>query len=265
MSSHLIRKIVILGAGRLATNFSMAIRKKGCEIVEVYNRTESRGKELARRLSAKYIPEPELLTKDADLYILMVSDDAIAEVLTHLRLGDRLVVHTSGSVEMNILAQVSTRFGVIYPPQTFTKLPLVNFRSVPLCIEASSVKTGELLSAFAASLSDRIYRIDSDQRKILHLSAVFANNFTNFMYVISQDLLRENGMDFGMLEPIIRLTAARASSGNAAEMQTGPAVRGDRDTIREHLALLSGHPEYKEIYELITKRIIQRGKTHDKL
>ena len=265
MSKRLIRKIVILGAGRLATNFSRALRKKGYEIPEVYNRTETRGKNLARELSARYIPEPELLTKDADLYLLMVSDDAITEVLTHLKLNNRLVVHTSGSVGINVLARSSTRYGVIYPPQTFTIQRMVNFRSVPLCIEASSAQTGNLLSTFAASLSDRVYRIDSGQRKILHMAAIYANNFTNFMYVISQELLQENGMDFGMMGPIIRQTAARASSGNPEELQTGPAVRGDMHTIREHLSLLSGHPDYKEIYELITKSIIQREKTHDEL
>ena len=265
MSFHPIRKIVILGAGRLATNLSVAIRKEGDEITEVYNRTESHGKKLARKLNARYIPEPELLTKDADLYILAVSDSAIPDVVSHLKCGNRLVVHTSGSVGMNVLTSASTRYGVIYPPQTFTTRRLLNFRLVPLCIEASSEEVHALLISFAGSLSERVYSINSEQRKILHMAAVFANNFTNFMYVIAQDLLQENKMDFGMLEPIIRLTAERASSGNAAEMQTGPAARGDKDTMREHLELLSSHPDYKEIYELISLRIVQQHKAHDKL
>ena len=265
MSVKPIRKVVILGAGRLAASLSVAIRKKGYDIVEVYNRTETPGKVLARKLKARYVPEPEMLTKDADLYILAVSDRAIPEVLSRLKCGNMLVVHTSGSAGMNVIKSSSTRYGVIYPPQTFTMKRLVNFRSVPLCIEGSSAEVEEHLHSFAASLSGQVFRINSDQRKILHLAAVFANNFTNFMYVIAHDLLTEKGMDTGMLEPIIRLTAAGTAAGNVAAMQTGPAIRGDMDTIREHLALLSGHPDYKEIYELISKRIIQMGKKHDKL
>jgi predicted short-subunit dehydrogenase-like oxidoreductase (DUF2520 family) len=142
---------------------------------------------------------------------------------------------------------------------------LLRFRTVPLCIEASSGKNLLLLRSFANSLSEKVYLINSDQRRILHLSAVFAGNFTNFMYTISQELLRENGMDFGILEPIIRQTARNASSGDVFNMQTGPAVREDRETIREHLELLATHRDYKEIYDLITRNIIQHKKNHDQL
>jgi predicted short-subunit dehydrogenase-like oxidoreductase (DUF2520 family) len=153
---------------------------------------------------------------------------------------------------------VSENFGVIYPPQTFTDHKLQSFRTVPLCIEASSGKNLLLLKSFADSLSEKVYMINSDQRRILHLSAVFASNFTNFMVAISQELLLENGMDFRILEPIIRQTAGNASFDDVFKMQTGPAVREDRETILEHLQLLSNHPDYKEIYDLITRNIIQR-------
>ncbi|MGA2823091.1 MAG: DUF2520 domain-containing protein [Bacteroidales bacterium] len=255
-----IQKIVILGAGRLAVNLSMAIHKKGYDIVEVCNRTESKGKRLAGKLKARYIPEPEMITSDADLYILAVSDTAIPLLLDRIKTRNRLIIHTSGSVKMGILRKVSENFGVIYPPQTFTDHKLLNFRMIPLCIEASSGKNLLLLKSFADSLSEKVYMINSDQRRILHLSAVFASNFNNFMVAISQELLLENGMDFRILEPIIRQTAGNASSGDVFKMQTGPAVREDRETIREHLQLLSNHPDYKKIYDLITRNIIQRKK-----
>jgi predicted short-subunit dehydrogenase-like oxidoreductase (DUF2520 family) len=255
-----IRKIVILGAGRLAINLSMAIHKKGYDIVEVFNRTESKGKRLAGKLKARYVPEPEMITPDADLYILAVSETAIPLLLDRIKTGNRLIIHTSGCLKMDVLKKVSRNFGVIYPPQTFTSHILLNFRMVPLCIEASSGKNLHLLRSFADSLSEKVYIINSDQRRILHLSAVFASNFTNFMVAISQELLLENGMDFRILEPIIRQTAGNASSKDVFKMQTGPAVRKDRETIREHLQLLSNHPEYKEIYDLITRNIIQRKK-----
>ena len=259
MSKPEIRKIVILGAGPLAVNLSMAIYKKGYDIVEVCNRTETKGKKLAGKLKARYIPEPEMITPFADLYILAVSDVAIPLLLERIK-TDRLIVHTSGSVKMEILRDVSPKFGVIYPPQTFTVHKLLPFRTVPLCIEASSVKNLHLLKSFADSLSEKVYTINSDQRRVLHLSAVFASNFTNFMVAISQELVLENGMDFGILRPIIRQTAGNASSGDIFKMQTGPAVREDRETIRQHLDMLSSHPDYKEIYDLITRNIIQRKK-----
>ncbi len=264
MSKQEIRKIVILGAGRLAVNLSMAILKKGYDIVEVYNRTGTKGKSLARKLSARYIPEPEMITPDADLYILAVSDAAIPLLAERIK-TDHLIVHTSGSMKMDVLRGVSANFGVIYPPQTFTSHTLLLFRKVPLCIEANSGKNLHLLKFFAGSLSDKVYTINSDQRRVLHLSAVFASNFTNFMVAISQELVLENGMDFGILEPIIRQTAGNASSGDIFKLQTGPAVREDRETIREHLNLLTNHPDYKEIYDLITRNIIQHKKNHDQL
>ena len=259
MSRPEIRKIIILGAGPLAVNLSMAIHKKGYDIVEVYNRSESKGKELARRLKAGYIPEPEMIPPDADLYILAVSDTAIPLLLKRIK-TNRLIVHTCGSVRMDILQSVSPNFGVIYPPQTFTVQKLLPFRKVPLCIEASSDLNLRLLRSFAESLSENVYSIDSDQRRVLHLSAVFAANFTNFMTAISQELVLENGMDFGILGPIIRQTAANASSGDVFGLQTGPAIREDLTTIRQHQDMLSSHPDYKEIYDLITRKIIQRKK-----
>ena len=260
MSKPEIRKIVILGAGRLAVNLSMAIHKKGYDIAEVCNRTERKGKSLAGKLKTRYIPEPEMITPDADLYILAVSDSAIPLFLERLKTGNRLIIHTSGSVKMDILQGVSANFGVIYPPQTFTSNRLLSFRSIPLCIEANSGKNLDILRSFADSLSEKVYTINSDQRRLLHLSAVFASNFTNFMVAISQELVLENGMDFGILEPIIRQTAGNASSGDVFKLQTGPAVREDRETIREHLKLLTNHPDYKEIYDLITRNIIQHKK-----
>jgi predicted short-subunit dehydrogenase-like oxidoreductase (DUF2520 family) len=256
MSNPVIQKIVILGAGRLAVNLSMAIHKKGYEIAEVCNRTEKRGRSLARRLGAKYVPQPEMITQDADLYIVAVSDNAIPDILERIT-TDRLMVHTSGSVGMDILQKASQNYGVIYPPQTFTAGKLIPFRKIPLCIEASSKINLEILRSFADSISDKVYEINSEQRRVVHLSAVFASNFSNYLISVSEELLREKGIDFGILEPIIRQTARNTLKGDVFTLQTGPAVRGDQETIRQHLELLSSHPDYKEIYDLITRTIIQ--------
>ena len=161
---------------------------------------------------------------------------------------------------MDFLKGISENIGVLYPPQTFTNSRIISFRKVPLCIEANSDENLKRLQSFAESLSEMVYPIDSVQRKILHLSAVFANNFTNLFYTISEELLHENGMDFNILTPIIHQTAHNAASGDVFKFQTGPAIREDSATIMEHLKLLSKHPDYQEIYSLITKNIIQRKK-----
>lgn len=257
MTDPEIRKVAVIGAGRLAANLSMAIHKKGYKITEVCNRSEKRGKSLARKLGASYVNDPEELIRDADLYILAVSDAAIPLLLPRIKTPN-LIVHTSGSVDMDVLKNISPNYGVIYPPQTFTAGKLISFRMVPLCVEASTDQNLRILKSFAASISGRVYEINSKQRRILHLSAVFAGNFSNFLMAISEELLKENGIEFGILEPIIRQTARNAGRGDVLSFQTGPAVRGDRETIRIHLELLSNHPDYKEIYDLITRNILQR-------
>jgi predicted short-subunit dehydrogenase-like oxidoreductase (DUF2520 family) len=259
-----IRKIVILGAGRLAVNLSTAILDRGYEIVEVCNRTQSKGKRLAEKVEARFIREPELITPDADLYIIAISDTAIPSVLNRIPKVKGLVVHTSGSVNMDVFKGAFRNFGVIYPSQTLTR-QMLEFRDVPICIEANSAANLVRIKAFASSLSGFVYAINSDQRKILHLAAVFANNFTNFMYSISEELLNEKGMDFSLLYPIIRQTTENSLSGGVVKNQTGPAVRGDKETIGKHLELLSNHPDYKDIYELITRNIIKRKKIYVQL
>jgi predicted short-subunit dehydrogenase-like oxidoreductase (DUF2520 family) len=255
-----IRKIVIIGAGRLAVNLSVALRKKNLKVIEVYNRSESRGLDLAKRLKAKYIPVLEHISLDADLYILTVSDDAIKQVLERLDIGDHLLVHTSGSVDMDILGMAATNYGVIYPLQTFRTDRRVSFRNSPLCIEASSDENLRRLKAFADSISNRVYKINSDQRRVLHLAAVFASNFSNFMVAISQDLLRNKGIDPLILEPLVKYTARNSESPSVFDFQTGPAIREDMETIAMHLDMLSAHPDYKEIYSLITQDIIKHKK-----
>jgi len=255
-----IRKIVIIGAGRLAVNLSVALRKKNLKVIEVYNRSESRGLDLAKRLKAKYIPVLEHISLDADLYILTVSDDAIKQVLERLDIGDHLLVHTSGSVDMDILGMAATNYGVIYPLQTFRTDRRISFRNVPLCIEASSDENLRRLKAFTDSISHRVFKLDSDQRRVLHLAAVFASNFSNFMVAISQDLLRNKGIDPLILEPLVKYTARNSESPSVFDFQTGPAIREDMETIAMHLDMLSAHPDYKEIYSLITQDIIKHKK-----
>ena len=171
-----------------------------------------------------------------------------------------MVVHTSGSADMEVLEGASSNYGVIYPLQTFTFRRMLTLRDVPLCISANSMENIVRLKSFAYSLSNNVNIVTTEQRRALHLAAVYANNFANFMVTVAQDLLLDNGIDPGMLVPLIKQTAFNTAAGYAFKMQTGPAIREDMDTLSLHLDMLSSHPEYREIYELITKNIIQHKK-----
>ncbi len=189
----------------------------------------------------------------ADVYIIAISDDHIFEVSESLIDLKGLVVHTSGSVPMQVLSK-HTHHGVFYPLQTLTKDRSVNFKSVPICIEANNEKSLSILSQLAVSVSEQKHIINSVQRKSLHLAAVFANNFTNHLYHIAHTVCADHQVPFSILNPLISETAAKVAEASPYEMQTGPAKRGDLGTQAQHIELLKGKAE-KDIYTLLSKTI----------
>jgi predicted short-subunit dehydrogenase-like oxidoreductase (DUF2520 family) len=253
---HEIQKIALIGAGKLATNLAFTLKKRGFTILQVYNRSREPGTLLAGKVSSSYIDDLRNLSGKADLYALAVSDAALDEVSASIRLRDQLVIHFSGTAEMGLLKDSSENYGVLYPPQTFTMQESEGFLNIPLCIEANNSESEMRLAAFAASLSDKVYRVSSGQRRIIHLSAIFAGNFTNFMYSIAEDLLAGNDLPMTLLEPIIEKTKANAMQNDIFRFQTGPAIREDLGIIKTHLELLSGKPEFMEIYRLLSDCII---------
>lgn len=265
MSNHNIRKIALIGAGRLATNFAITLKERGYSILQVFSRNEKTGKKLAGKVASSFIGDLDDLTPKADLYALAVSDSAIQEVAGKIRLDRQLIIHFSGTVDLNVLEGASHNYGVLYPPQTFTKTGKPGFLSVPLCIEANNPESNRKLSLFAGTFSDKIFPVTSDQRKIIHLSAIFAGNFTNFMYAVAEDLLAKNDLPMDLVRPIIRKTASNARRRNIFRLQTGPAVREDRLTIMSHLDLLHDNPVYEEIYRIISENIIKYKHSDGKL
>jgi predicted short-subunit dehydrogenase-like oxidoreductase (DUF2520 family) len=246
----------MIGAGKLATNLAFTLKKKGFTILQVYNRSPEAGMKLADMVSSSYIGDLKELSGKADLYALAVSDAALNEVSARIRLKDQLVIHFSGTAEMGLLKDSSANYGVLYPPQTFTLHESAGFLNIPLCIEANNSGSEKNLADFAALLSDKIFRVSTGQRRAIHLSAIFAGNFTNFMYSIAEDLLAGNNLPMTLLEPIIEKTKANAGRNNIFGLQTGPAIREDLEMIKTHLELLSGKPEFREIYRLISESII---------
>ena len=251
------KRIVLIGAGNVATHLGLALQAKGCEIVQVYSRTEESAKELAERLQVPYTTSLEEVSANANLYIVAVKDAALQEIIPSLVKGreDALFVHTAGSIPMDVWKGSARRHGVFYPMQTFSKLRMVDFSSVSFFVEASGSDELRFLKELAMSLSPKVYEASSEQRRYLHLAAVFACNFTNHMYALSASLLEKQGLPFDAMLPLIDETARKIHELPPAQAQTGPAIRRDQNVMDKHLAMLSEEPVMREIYEKISKNI----------
>jgi predicted short-subunit dehydrogenase-like oxidoreductase (DUF2520 family) len=260
-----IRKISIIGAGNLGTNMALALFGKGFRICEVYDIDQAVGKRLADKVGAVNISSLRDLSPKSDLYILSICDKNLGSFSKKINLEDKLVVHTSGSVRIEILQSSSRNIGVIYPPQTFSKDHPVSFTGVPVCIEANTIENVRLLKDLIAQLSKEVYLVTFEQRKMIHLAAVFASNFTSFFYSIAEELLSAEGIDAGILRPIIRKTADNSKYQDIFRLQTGPAVREDYPIMKTHLDLLKKQPEYRDIYESISNMIIRKKHERKKL
>ena len=248
-------KISIIGAGNVATNLALALKKAGHEIVQIYNRSDDAGKELAHTVAASFTSNAVDLL-DADVYLVAVKDDVIAEIAEHLKLADKIVAHTSGTNSKYLLATASTAYGIFYPLQTMKKNSKVDFKSVPLLVEGSDEATVATLEALAKTISQNVHRVDEEQRKWIHVAAVFANNFTNHLYSVSESILLGHGLPFDILKPLIYRSIENLQQNSPAELQTGPAARGDMQTIEKHLMLLGDDIRLQKIYEILTQSII---------
>ena len=255
MKSDAIHRIVILGTGNVAERLSLALKSAGLDIVQIYGRNLAKAKTLAQKLDAMHTENLGLIDSTADLYILSISDDAIAEVIKTFPHKDALLVHTSGTTPMEVFGKSHEHFGVFYPLQTFSAKKEIDFINIPFCIEASSKVDEEKLISLAKKISNDVQTINSDQRRTLHIAAVFASNFTNYFYAISAEILEEKGLSFDLIKPLIQESAAKILAQSPAQAQTGPARRGDDKIISEHLASLNSNKDYKDLYEIISKLI----------
>ena len=255
-------KIALIGAGNLATNLGRALVEAGHVVCQVYSHTQASADALALKLESRGVSDLAEVVTDAQIYIVALKDSALAEVLPILIKGREyaLWVHTAGSVPISIWAGYGLKhYGVLYPMQTFSKAREVDFLDIPFFLEASGKMEMDILKSVATSMSRNVHEADSEQRRYLHLSAVFACNFANAMYTASARLLEEHGLSFDAMLPLIDETARKVHALHPADAQTGPAVRYDRNVIDKHLALLADHPLYREVYEL-TSRIIHEEK-----
>jgi len=249
-----------IGAGNLATHLSKAFKNRGFEISQVYSRTELSAKELAATLSVNYVTSADEIDSNADIFFVALKDSAVDEVLSQINFGNKLVVHCSGSLPLSKLEKYSENIGVFYPLQTFSKSRDVNFKEIPVFIESNSAKNVEVLLQIAHEISDSVSIIDSDRRKTLHISAVFACNFVNYFYSVAADILKSKDIPFDVLKPLIRETAEKVQEMHPEKAQTGPAVRFDESIISAHLNELNEFPDYLKLYNSISKSIFEHYK-----
>lgn len=250
-------RIALVGAGRVASCMGPRLKEAGHIIAGVYSRTLKNAEELAGKVDAPAFDKLEQLP-EADVYLTMLSDDALIQLAPVIVKGREkaLFIHTAGSVPMDVWKEAgATRYGVLYAMQTFSKGIKLDWTQVPVFIEGSSDSELEAIRRLALDLSPDVTPLSSKGRKKLHIAAVFACNFTNHMYAISEQLLAEEGIPFSVMLPLVRETARKVENLSPLKAQTGPAVRGDRKVVNEHLDLLKDNPEYAGIYRLISTDI----------
>ncbi|MCO5934466.1 F420-dependent NADP oxidoreductase [Mucilaginibacter sp. RB4R14] len=256
-------RITIIGSGNVATHLAAAFKNAGHSIVQVYSRNLHSASLLAYHVGAEAIDKTENIRPDTDIYILAIKDDAIASFVSRLSTHNKLIAHTSGAVGLQEILKSTPNAGVFYPLQTFSKTKEVNFREVPLCIDGADEAITKTLERLARDISNNVYRVNSAQRKVLHLAAVFACNFTNHLYNIGEQLLAGSDMGFDMLRPLIAETADKIKKHSPGGVQTGPAMRNDEQTMQTHLQMLNGKPDLQEIYTRLSQDIIKNQNTRN--
>ena len=248
-------RIVMIGAGSVASHLSGALKNAGHLIIQVYSRTNESAKELAEVLNCEFTTSMNTVRKDADLYVLALSDEAIVDFVTNFSFPQALVIHLSGGIEMDLFEGKVQNYGVMYPIQTFSKGRDIDFKSIPLCIEANNKETEEFLVALAGQLSSSIRIINSVQRQMIHLAAVYSCNFVNHLYDIASRILEKNNLPFELLYPLIVETAEKVQGNLPGDAQTGPAKRNDQAIINKHIELLSSNERYQSLYTKLSKSI----------
>lgn len=252
------KKIVIIGSGNLATHFANLFVKKGHEILQFVGRNSETLTALSSKHFTSNTNDISKINKNADIYILCVSDKEIKNVASKLKLSGKLVLHTSGTANINLLKGVSAKLGVLYPLQTFTANDKVKWSKVPFLIEGNTKIAETELNNFCLSLSKNINIVSSAEREKIHLAAVLVSNFNNHLFSLADDFLEHEKINhFKLLIPLIQQTTKKIKKINPAQAQTGPAQREDQETIKKHKGLLKNYPETLKVYETLTNSILK--------
>lgn len=262
-------KVTLIGAGNLATQLGKSLKKAGVIISQVYSRTEDSARTLGELLEAEWLTDIKALRDEADIYIFSVKDSVLCELISEVckGRGDKLFLHTAGSMPMSCFEGKALRYGVFYPMQTFSKTKDVDFERIPVFIEGNSTETEDVIRILANKLTQRVIRLSSADRKYLHLAAVWACNFTNYCYTVASDILSEHDIPFDVMLPLINETTEKIQNICPKAAQTGPAVRGDKNVMSQQLELMSDREDLQELYKMLSKGInpLLEGSTLDKI
>lgn len=251
-------RIVFIGSGNIAHFFIPRLQRKGHEIVQIYSPTPEHGEALASLCGITQVTDKlNEIVDDAEVYILAIKDDALALVAKQLHFDGKVVIHCAGAVSLDVIANISAQRAVIWTLYSIKKNNLPQDNNVPLIVEANSQQALNIALELAHDISERVLETDFLQRQMLHLNAVFVNNFTNHLFTIAQKIGEEHHLPFDVLRPIMNQTLEQTRTVMPAESQTGPAIRNDQDTIEKHLSLLEAHPHWQKIYSDISTSIQQ--------
>lgn len=249
-------RVVIVGSGNVATVLGKAIHNAGHEIVQVLSRNENHAKALADVFNCSSGSFKSTSYKEADIYLLAITDTALYHLDQFVQLGDKLVVHTAGSVSKEVLKNVSNNYGIIYPLQSLIK-DSAETPEIPLLVDGSSDSTTDTIKDFCSTLSGIVTIADDKERLKFHVAAVLVNNFTNHLFAMGEEFCHKEDIDFQKLYPLIDETVHRVKRNSPQAMQTGPAIREDIYTLGKHLQILSAHPDLKYLYLKLSESILK--------
>lgn len=248
-------KVVLVGSGNVATIMGRLVTGSNHQVIQVMSRNIFHAKELAARFGAAYTDLTGTPDLEADIFIIATTDASLTDCFTAFETGNKLVVHTAGSVSKEVLQSISTNYGVLYPLQSLRK-ELAEIPPVPFLVDGNNDGTKAWLKEFAQTFSDNVREASDEERLKLHTAAVIVSNFTNHLYAIAEDFCGKENLDFDMLKPLIMETAHRIRHASPSEVQTGPAVRKDIHTLDKHLRTLSAYPKLRTTYMRLTDSIM---------
>lgn len=247
-------QIVLIGSGNAATALGHLCYRGGNKILQVFGRNRDSTTELAKVLEAEPVFAWEAITREADLYIVALPDSVVPTIYEHFTLQKGLVVHTAGAVPMDALKKVARNYGVLYPLQSLHK-KIMAYSNIPLLVDGNTTEDKTLIADFAATLSGKVGYANDEQRAKMHVAAVWVNNFANHLYTIAWDYCAREGLDFSLLLTMMEQTVNRIHIGKPADFQTGPAIRGDDQTMQKHITLMEGMPEAQALYSQLSAAI----------
>lgn len=248
-------QVVIIGSGNVASVLGRLCNQNGHTVVQVVSRNATHAKLLADELHCEFADYQGKMNSDAEIYLVAVADTALFDLDKSFSLGNKLILHTAGSVSKDVLQSLSVNYGVLYPVQSLRK-EMQYGHDIPLLIDGNTEETTTLIEDFAKTISNQVGKANDEQRLKLHVAAVVVSNFTNHLYALAEDFCKKEGVDFGLLAPLIMETAERVQKSSPADVQTGPAVRNDTFTIEKHLRVLNNHPSLKYMYIKLTDSIM---------